>query len=210
MSIIPLPPFPFHTLTAEFDRAFLRKLQLEQKRIRNSVIPERNSQSFSHGRNWQTAPNVDGDKSGAMETHSFEFATRFEDIVSHNLKIITNFRRGIADSMHQQFMESLYGTIGRSTEKSGNIVNASDHVSMAEAFLAILRKIEFGIDEDGRVSLPEFHLGPEVYEKMLASVAEKGSEFEKEVEQVKAEKSAAALERERERLAKYPHSGEED
>ncbi|MEY9717894.1 hypothetical protein ABIA22_000384 [Sinorhizobium fredii] len=204
-----MTPFRFDARARDFDRAVTRQVQAEFKKIGSRMMPDRNTQRFSHGRSWLTKPNNGGDEAGEMQMHSFEFSTRFEDIVSHNLEILPDFRRRVAESMHRQLMESLYETIERSTSKSGNVVDAKEHESMAQAFLAALRQIEFGVDEDGNVSMPEFHLGAEAHKKMMASLEVQSQEFEAEVEQVKAEKIAKALERERERLSKFPHDEEE-
>jgi hypothetical protein len=203
-----LTPFLFDARTRDFDKAMARQLQIEFKKISNRMMPERNTQRFSHGRRWSTKPDNGGDEAGEMQVHSFELSTRFEDIVSHNLAVLPDFRQRIAESMFSQLMGSLYETVNRSTSKSGNVVDAKAHESLAHAFLAALRQIEFGVDEDGNVSMPEFHLGSEAYESMTASLEAQGPEFREEVERVKAEKIAKALERETERLSKFPHDEE--
>lgn len=110
--------------------------------------------------------------------------------------------------MRKQFMRMIYETINESTEKSGNVVNAQDHKSEAAAFLAMLQNIEFGVDEYGNVSLPEIHLGKLAFDRMFASFAEQGVEFEQKVEKVKKEKIKAALEQEKIRLSKFMSSGD--
>ena len=82
--------------------------------------------------------------------------------------------------------------------------------SPAEAFLAALEMIEFGIDENGEVSLPQFHMGREGFEKTMADLEAQGPEFTERVDKVKAEKSERAREREKERLAKFPPAWEGD
>lgn len=207
-SIKRLTPFPLRARALDFDAAVTKQLQSELKRLQGEVIPKRNTQHFSHGRNWQTMPAVNGDETGEMQRHSFEFSTRYEDVVARNLDILSNFRRQISEAMNRQFMELLYDTIGRSTEKSGNVVNATEYESMAKAFLATLSKIEFAVDEDGNVNIPEFHLGAQAHAKLIASLEEQGPEFQAEVERIKAEKIAKAREYERERIAKFSSSGD--
>lgn len=109
-----------------------------------------------------------------------------------------------------QFQASLYQTISQSTEKSGNTVVATPEHSLAESFLAAIEKIEFGIDENGEVSLPQIHMGREAFEKTLASLEAQGPEFTARLEQVKAEKSERARLRENERIAKFPPAWQKD
>lgn len=203
-----MTPFPFHSRARDFDRAVTRELQETLKQITNQVVPEKNALRFSHGIKWLTAPNTGGDEAGELQMHSFEYSTRFEDILSHNLEVLSDFRQRIAELMQRQFMEALYETVDRATSKTGNVVDAKEHASMAQAFLAALRQVEFGVDESGNVSMPEFRLGSEAYNKLMASLGSQGQEFQEEVERVKAEKIDKALERERERLSKFPHNEE--
>ncbi|MEI4484479.1 MULTISPECIES: hypothetical protein [unclassified Phyllobacterium] len=204
-----LGAFEFATRINEFDEAWTRQLQNQMKRVRDKVVPERNTQRFSHGRTWRTAPSNGGDEEGELSMHSTELQLKFEDIVSHNLSSLPALQSALVADLERQFMGSLYETLGRSTEKTGNVVRANEHHSMADAFLEILRKIEFGVNQDGEISLPELHLGHEAHVKMMASLSEQGVEFHEEVERIKAYKSAAALDRERERLAKFPKMNEE-
>ncbi|MBB4215250.1 hypothetical protein FHT79_002419 [Rhizobium sp. BK212] len=205
-----MPPFKYRSRIREFNEAFTRQVAAELQKRRDELISPRNAQKFSHGRMWKTKPTEHGDEAGEMQAHSFELLSRFDDVVNHNLAKFVEARTRMVEGLMAQFQASLYQTISQSTEKSGNTVVMGPDRSPAEAFLAALEMIEFGIDENGEVSLPQFHMGREGFEKTMADLEAQGPEFTERVDKVKAEKSERAREREKERLAKFPPAWEGD
>ncbi len=205
-----MTPFRYRSRIKEFSEAFTKQVAAELQKRREELISPRNAQKFSHGRMWKTKPTEHGDEAGEMQAHSFEFLSRFDDVVNHDLAKFVEARNRLVDGLMGQFQASLYETISQSTEKSGNTVVLGPGQSLAEAFLAALEKVEFGIDENGEVSLPQFHMGREGIEKTMADIEAQGPEFTERVERVKAEKSDLARQRERERLAKFPPAWEGD
>lgn len=205
-----MPPFNYRSRAKDFNEAFTSQVAADLERARDGLISPGNAQRFSHGRKWQTNPEEHGDKAGEMTEHAFEFLSPFDDVVSHDLGKFLSAQRSLVDGLMAQFQASLYQTISQSTEKSGNTVVATPGQSPAESFLAALEMIEFGIDEDGEVSLPQFHMGREAFGKTLASLEAQGPEFAQRVEQVKAEKSERARHRENERLGKFPPAWQGD
>ncbi|WP_296583268.1 hypothetical protein [Xanthobacter sp.] len=199
-----MTPFRYRSRIKEFREAFTKQVEAELQQRRNKLISPRNAQKFSHGRMWKTKPTEHGNEAGEMQAHSFEFSSRFDDIVNHDLAKFVEVRNRLVEGLMAQFQASLYQTISQSTEKSGNTIVVGPGQSPAEAFLAALEMIEFGIDENGEVSLPQIHMGREGIEKTIADLEAQGPEFTARVEQVKAEKSELARQRERERLAKFP------
>ncbi len=194
----------------EFMEAFTEQVAADLRKRSEELISPRNAQKFSHGRMWKTKPSEHGDDAGEMQAHSFEFTSRFDDVVDHDLAKFVEARNRLVAGLLAQLQASLYQTISQSTLKSGNIVAAGPGQSPAEAFLAALEMIEFGIDENGEVSLPQFHMGQEGIAKITADLKAQGPEFTKRIEQVKAEKSELARQRENERLAKFPCPWEGD
>ncbi|WP_455270676.1 hypothetical protein [Rhizobium herbae] len=203
-------PFKYRSRIREFSEAFTTQVAAELQKRRDELISPRNAQKFSHGRMWKTKPTEHGDDTGEMQAHSFELLSRFDDVVNHNLAKLVEARDRLVEGLMAQFQASLYQTISQSTEKSGNTVVVGPEQSPAEAFLAALEMIEFGIDESGEVSLPQFHMGREAMEKTIADLEAQGPEFTERVDKVKAEKSGLARQRESERLAKFPPAWEGD
>jgi hypothetical protein len=73
----------------------------------------------------------------------------------------------------------------------------------AEALLEMLKTIEFSVNENGQVELPSLHMGPEGAQALIDELNKQDDEFHKEVERIKKEKTASAIEKEKARLSKY-------
>ena len=157
---------------------------------------------------WKTKPTEHGDEAGEMQAHTVQLLAPFDDLINNDLAKFASARNQLVEGLTSQFQASFYQTLRQSTERSGNTVVAGPEMSPAEAFLAALEMVEFGIDENGEVSLPQFHMGGDAIRKTIADLETQGPEFKERVEQVKAEKTALALKRESERLAKFPPAWE--
>ncbi|RED38454.1 hypothetical protein BJ123_104207 [Rhodopseudomonas thermotolerans] len=205
-----MTPFRYRSRTKEFSEAFAKQVAAELQKRCDELISPRNAQKFSHGRRWMTKPTGHGDDTAEMQAHSFEVLSRFDDVLNHDLAKFVEARKCLVEGLMAQFQATLYQTISQSTEKSGNTVVVGPGQSPAEAFLAALEMIEFGVDEYGEVSLPQFHMGRVGIKKLIANLEAQGPEFSERVEQVKAEKSKLARQRESERLAKFPPAWEGD
>lgn len=205
-----MTPFRYSSRIKEFSEAFTKQVAAELQKRHDGLISPRNAQKFQHGRMWKTKPTEHGDESGEMQAISVEFLSKFDDVVNHDLAKFVEARNRLVEGLMAQFQASLYQTISQSTEKSGNTVVAGPGQSPAETLLAALERIEFGIDENGEVSLPQIHMGQEAFEKTIADLEAKGPKFTERVEQVKAKKSELARQRESERLAKFPPGWLED
>ncbi len=205
-----MTPFRYRSRIKEFSEAFTKQVAYELQKRRDQLISPRNAQKFLHGRMWKTKATEYSDNAGEMQALSVEFPSRFDDVIDHDLAKFVETRNRLVEGLMAQFQASLYQAISQSTEKSGNTVIVGPEQSPAEAFLAALEMIEFGIDENGEVSLPQFHMGREGFERTIADLKARGPEFVERVEQVKAEKSELARQRESERLAKFPPAWERD
>ena len=81
--------------------------------------------------------------------------------------------------------------------------------SLAEAFLEVLEKIEFMADRNGKVSMPELHVGSEVGSRLLALKDNAPPGFNEKVEALQARKIQEAKAREVQRKAKFVGYGVE-
>ncbi len=97
----------------------------------------------------------------------------------------------------------IYSVVGAAAEKVGNVVSNSETGSSAQSFLQMLKKIEFSVDREGNVSLPQMHVGPDMGKKLLEELSAQPPEFSEEVERVKAERTELALHKEAERKSKF-------
>lgn len=205
-----MPPFAFKKRSAEFDAAWTRQIEKSLKEVRQDFVPDRNCHRFYHGKNWRTSAETPGDEEGELSTHSVEMSTKFDDIIDHDVSTIKKANDKIIASLREQFMRSLYETVHRSTEKSGNVVDASKHESTAHALLEVFRKIEFSVDENGEISLPQIHIGSEAFAAFMKLANSDDATFRDEFERIKQTKFESARKHESERLAKFPSTWDEE
>ena len=109
--------------------------------------------------------------------------------------------------MERQFAFNIYGLVNTAAEKTGNVVDARAAGSIAKSMLEILRKIELGVDRDGNVSMPQIHVGPEMFQRITKELENVPPELKAEIERVKAEKVQAALQGEADRKAQLKRQG---
>lgn len=195
-------PFPEIEASKAFQKSFNDLVRaIHKENVYKSLCP-RNVQMFYHGHGWRTHSGDESAKEiSKMELHTTEMSFKFSDTAQHNLSILPTLIESITENMHSQLMRSLYSKVQESTEISGNVVSATEEGSLQNAFLAMLKKIEFGVTEDGKVSLPEIHLAPN--HPMIDELRKGDENFNSAVEHLMEEKSAAALSREKERLDKF-------
>lgn len=170
--------------------------------IADMIAPE-NRQSFHHGEGWATQRESFPDHAGKFQVQQVDQAIKFESVMSNDLSVLPNFIEAFAQQFASHIKKLAYQRAGEAAESVGNSVSAQESGSNAAAFLEMLRKLEFGVDRHGNVSLPAIHIHPDNAEKFFAELQSQGQEFEQEVERIKQEKIVAALVRERERLSKY-------
>jgi hypothetical protein len=185
-----------------FDRAYVTMMRELHKRRISMYVNEDNVLHYSHGANWIRSARED-DEGLQMETLSTEWSTPHQSILENDLSLITTSLRDAVESLSAQFARSIYGVVDAAAERVGNIVSDLETGSTAKSFLEMLKKIEFGVDRDGNVSLPSMHVGPGMAEKLLNELESQPPEFSEEVERIKAERTELALKKEAERKAKF-------
>ena len=198
--------FAYDAGAQAFNDAFTRTIAKIHKDTIAKYLPPENTHRFPHGGTWSDPGNTRA-LGGQMQTHSAFLETRFEDIVNNNLDIIVRSFGALAESLHQQFATMLYSTVNDVCERTGNTVDAKVEGSLEAAFMAVLEKIELGVDHNGNVSMPEFHVSPDVGKRMLAALENSPPEYKERIEALKTRKTAEALAREAERKAKFVRYG---
>ncbi len=133
---------------------------------------------------------------------SAEINVSFNDIIDNNLNKIPEAISQVLETFRQQFAAALYSTISEACERSGNVVSAQTAGSFAASFMDAIKKIEFGVNRDGKVSLPEIHIGHDPQE-IIAELEAQPPEYHLEFERIKSEKIAEALERETIRKSRF-------
>lgn len=163
-------------------------------------IPEHNEFRYAHGRGWGH-PGTPGE--GEMQTLSAKMEVGFADLMQGRLEVLPETVQHVAGQMKEHFLRMMYEKVAEGAEQVGNVVSAQDAGSFAAGFMEALRKIEFGVDRNGNVSMPEFHVGPGMADKLIAELEAQPPEFRAAIERLKQEKTDEALRRERERKARF-------
>ena len=195
-------PFPNFSACQKFEESFYLVVAALNRQSTYEIMNPRNVESFRHGVKWRThSGDEEAKKISTMTQHTAEISIGFKQIVGHELTTLPNAINSIVETMRSQLMNSLFEVVTKSTEKSGNVVSAKEFPSGTEAFLETIRKIKFGVDETGKVTFPEIHVGPG--NPLQEQLANASPEFMAKVDEITAQKSAEALEEERQRISKY-------
>jgi hypothetical protein len=185
-----------------FEASVTSLLGRMQARSRQVFVNEHNVLRMNHGGNWVHAAR-DPEPDTSMHTISAEWLIPFKDIAENDLSLIARTILPLNEEMEKQFAVNMYGVVGAAAEKVGNVVDAKASGSVAQWMLEVFRKIEFGVDRDGNISMPQLHVGPGMAERIAKELQAVPPELDAEIERVRAEKVQAALDRERERKAKF-------
>lgn len=185
-----------------FETSVMNLIGRMQKDSRANFVSEQNTLRMNHGSNWVHAAR-DPEPDTSMHTISAEWTIPFKDIAENDLTLIYRTILPMNEEMDKQFTQNMYGVIGAAANRVGNVVDAKAQESFGHSMLEMFRKIEFGVDRDGNVSMPQMHVGPELYAQLPDKIAKVPPEITAEIEQVKAKKIQAAHVRESERKAKF-------
>lgn len=204
----PTPPrtyFAFEAYTAAIQEAFVTRVREESEAFVTSVLPPENVQRFHHGGGWRHPGNDDVQDSGMVE-HIAEHETPLENVVRHDLAMIDRSVEVLSRQMQKQFMQMLFGTVGKAAESVGNSIDASG-LSPLELFTAGLEAVEVSANPDFTVRWPQFVGGGDMPGRVEAALQAASKEDLARIEAIKATKANAAIERERERQARFKRYG---
>lgn len=191
---------------SEGSRAFMRsfmmdvgaRLKLEQ----GKYISESNVQAFRHGLNWQSHNSSSPDDVSTLKHFSHETIVEKSDIVEYKAGLIEEKVCELTAIMADSFAKELYSTASDSCEKIGNVVSAKG-LSPAEQVLAILEKVDFGVDRQGKVVIPSLHLNAETAKTFLKDPKFNDPAMKAQMDEITDRKKIEALAREDERLSKF-------
>jgi hypothetical protein len=183
------------------NESILDKLHLLQQHFVKQRLSEENTLHYTHGQKWtnRAAPYA---QNGEFQAQTSEWATPFKDLVQGDLSLIPRFLQQMSSELQAKFMSMLYSTLGKACDEAGNTVDAKKAGSVPAAFMEMFQKIEFGVDREGNVTLPEIHVGADPA-KLIAELEAQPPHYHAEMERIKAEKISAAHARERLRRSRF-------
>jgi hypothetical protein len=195
--------FSFSERQDQFDKALNDLIQNVWRVERGKLLPLENVMRYRHGTKWVTTASNVSQKEREMKVLETITELNWKDIREHNLEvlpfIVTNFVR----EMKESFQKIMHNTVSEVCETTGQTIDAMKYKSVADAYLESIKSVEFGVDREGRISIPQFHATPKTIEALKKDAESKGKAFEDEVQEVIREKSEKALEREKKRLARF-------
>lgn len=162
---------------------------------------DKNTYSLHHGR---LMGNSNEKLDSELTKHSVEVTYDTNDVLEYKIETMYSFIDEISSKMSDQMKQTIYKVLNQTCEKTGNVVNAKESKkSNPELFLEMLEKIELSVNEFGEISLPDIHLHPSIARKFFDDLKDAGKEFEEKVKLLKNRKRQEAIQKEKERVAKY-------
>src|SRR5665213_462510 len=113
---------------------------------RKKYVPTENFQIFYHGKGWSFQRHEkDGYKpqTGELGLMSNSCLVEFDRIIAHDPSVVSDFIRKTADTMESQLFQKLLDTMGRAAKESGNEISIPKGGSFADAFLEMVKGIEY-------------------------------------------------------------------
>ncbi len=201
-------PFPAIAAGQSFIEQMNATMRARVDELMSGMIPKENTEVFYHGRTFVYRQEDLSSHESTMETHAAENELELESILGGELRALPNFLDTITTNFVRQLKQKLFQKVGEAASSVGNTVDARQHTSIAEAYLEMFRKVEFGVDRQGNVSSPELVLHPNTAHRLQEELSKQGPDFRQAIQNLTNQKIADALARERERLSKFKKNGE--
>lgn len=170
--------------------------------LRTAMLDERNIHTYRHGDRWTTQSSADDPS--RMHSMSAESTIHALDIINHETGILEKYISAMAEQLYADLMKHLYQTVAEGADAVGNTIGRSQHCGDIPAgFLAMLEKIEFGVDRHGSAQRPSLHVAPETGAKFLQALKAQPPDYHLKVETISLEKEKKAIAREAERISRF-------
>lgn len=171
-------------------------------RLRTGMLDERNVQSYQHGTRWALEASSAGESE--MRSMAAESTLHTIDIINHETTVIESYIETIVEQFYSSLMEHLFQTAGDAANSAGNNISRNEHGgNISAGFLAMLERIEFGVDRHGRATRPSMHVAPATGKNFLEALKSQPAEYHLKVEMLSIEKEKKAIAREVERISKF-------
>lgn len=193
-------PFSHHEESIIFYNSLQKFIAKKNSKKISVYLSSENTYILHHGNSFGST----ADNESNLTKHSVDIEFEYSDIRLYNIEPFYIFLNTIIEQMSSQMARTIYKTIGESCDKIGNVIdNTQKTMSNAEAFLEMLRKVEFGIDKYGEVVIPQIHLHPSQSAKFIEEIQAQDEKYQQLVAEIKKEKSEQAIQKENERLLKF-------
>jgi hypothetical protein len=180
-----------------------RGMRLRIDESMGAMISKENTETFYHGRTFVYQQDDLSTHEGEFRKQSTKYDLEMESILSGDLQAFPRFLETTVNDFVRQMKQLLFQRAGEAAESVGNTVDAREHSSIADAYLEMFRKVEFGVDKAGEISRPELFLHPDTAKRLEAELSKQGPEFRQAIQTLTNQKIVDAFRRERERLSKF-------
>lgn len=196
-------PFPALKEGRAFDEQVSIALRERVEALMADLVSPENTESYSHGEGYVFQRVDSSIGSGKFQHQIVGEEIKTESIASNDIQAFLTFLEALVQGFFRQMKQFLFQRVGEEAASVGNVASFQDDKGLAAAYLEMFEKIEFGVDKHGNMSFPQVRLSPEMGAKMQAALQEQGPEYHQRIAELVEQKTAAALVREQERLAKY-------
>ncbi|ANW04401.1 hypothetical protein LMTR13_33940 [Bradyrhizobium icense] len=139
-----------------------------------------------------------------MHTMAAESTIHTIDVINHETAIIERYIEGMVEQLYADLMKHLYQTVGEAAESHGNTITRNEHNGdISLGFLAMLQKIEFGVNQYGSAQRPSIHMAPGQGHKFIKALQAQPNDYHLKVEATSLEKEKSAVAREAERISRF-------
>lgn len=195
-------PFQFNCETKIFgDNILTFVKELVQCKL-SPYVSSANTIILYHGGGW-TNPAINDSEESKIEEMSFELFMRPSWIIEHNVDEMINFLLDFADKQASQMIEKVFRTIKESCQNNGNVLERPNDLPVAETIIQMLEAVEFSVDRNGNVTMPQICSGSQMHEKILEAIPHLSPEYHQKCESIKARKIQEAIQKEQCRLKKF-------
>jgi len=126
------------------------------------------------------------------------------DIINHETEILERYIEAMVEQLYADLMKHLYQTVADGADSVGNTIGRAQHGGNIPAgFLAMLEKIEFGVDRYGSAQRPSVHVAPSTGEKLIKALSAQPPDYHLKVETISLEKEKQAVAREAARISRF-------
>lgn len=199
--------FAYDAAAETISKAFTREIGKAANAFVASFMPPENVQSFAHGNGWQNPGAADARDSGMM-AHTAEFATKYDDVIGHDIGMIDKAIANVANQLQSQFSQMFFDNVGSAAESVGNVVDAQG-LPPEELYYRGLETVEVSANPDLTIRWPTvMGGGTDLSKRMDDAVAAADEAFKTRLEALKAQKAKVARERETARQARFARYGD--
>jgi hypothetical protein len=195
-------PFPFEYEEAAFMTAFTGEVATQVSSRRSAYLPADNVYRFMHGLQMSSHNEASPSDVTELKRTSHEVRIGRADLLRGDCSLVFRRMDELVDSFENSMREKLYQTVAEAAGRVGNVVSGHKR-PIAEMMLEMLEKLEFGVDRQGRASIPQLHAGPETIAALASDPQLNDPEFKLKVEAVVERKKSEAQAREAERVARF-------